>query len=42
MHGVARWVPILIYIVILIAGGAFVIWFWLQYYGQLKEIMQGF
>ena len=42
LHAVARWVPILIYLGILITGGAFVIWFWLQYYGRLKEVMQPF
>jgi type IV pilus assembly protein PilC len=42
LHAVARWVPILIYLLILIAGGAFVIWFWLRYYGQVSQILNGF
>ena len=38
----AQWIPIGIYLLILIAGGAFVIWFWLGYFGKLQEVIGGF
>ncbi len=33
----AQWVPILIYVIVLIAGGIFVVWFWTRYYGNLFQ-----
>jgi type IV pilus assembly protein PilC len=42
LHAVSRWVPILIYLLILIAGGGFVIWFWVHYFSQVSQIMNGF
>ncbi len=42
LHAVSRWVPILIYLTILIVGGAFVVWFWVRYFGQVSEVLKGF
>lgn len=33
----AQWIPIGIYLMILIGGGAFVIWFWTTYYNKLWQ-----
>lgn len=33
----AQWVPTAIYLGVLIIGGAFVIWFWVTYYGRLFQ-----
>jgi type IV pilus assembly protein PilC len=33
----AQWIPIGIYLLVLIGGGAFVIWFWITYYGKLWQ-----
>jgi type IV pilus assembly protein PilC len=38
----AQWIPIGIYLLVLIAGGIFVIWFWLSYYGRLQQTIGGF
>lgn len=42
LHAVSKWVPIMIYLIVLITGGCFVIWFWLQYFKQLRDVLQGF
>jgi type IV pilus assembly protein PilC len=42
LHAVSKWVPLLTYLGILIVGGGFVIWFWLQYFKNLSQIMNGF
>jgi type IV pilus assembly protein PilC len=33
----AQWIPILIYLTVLIGGGIFIIWFWVTYYGKLWQ-----
>jgi type IV pilus assembly protein PilC len=33
----AQWIPIGIYLVVLIGGGVFVIWFWVTYYNKLWQ-----
>lgn len=33
----AQWVPLGIYLLVLIGGGAFVVWFWVTYYGKLWQ-----
>lgn len=33
----AQWVPTAVYLLILIGGGAFVIWFWVTYYGRMFQ-----
>lgn len=33
----AQWIPILIYLSVLIGGGIFIIWFWVTYYGKLWQ-----
>jgi type IV pilus assembly protein PilC len=35
IRAVARWVPILISLLVMLIVAAFVIWFWLNYYGQM-------
>jgi type II secretory pathway component PulF len=40
IRAVARWVPILTSIFIMIVIGIFVIWFWTFYYGQILNIAQ--
>ena len=38
----AQWIPIGIYLLVLIGGGGFVVWFWLSYYQKLQEAVGGF
>jgi type IV pilus assembly protein PilC len=38
----AQWIPIGIYLMILIGGGAFVIWFWNTYFHQVQQVIDGF
>lgn len=33
----AQWIPIGIYLLVLIGGGAFVIWFWTAYFAKIQE-----
>jgi type II secretory pathway component PulF len=33
----AQWVPVAIYVTVLIGGGIFVIWFWTNYYGRIWQ-----
>ena len=33
----AQWIPILIYLTVLIGGGIFIIWFWVTYYSKLWQ-----
>jgi type IV pilus assembly protein PilC len=33
----AQWIPMGIYLLVLIGGGAFVIWFWVNYYDKLWQ-----
>jgi type II secretory pathway component PulF len=42
VRALAQWVPIGIYLMVLIAGGAFVVWFWLSYYQKVQEAVGGF
>lgn len=37
VQALAQWVPLGIYLLVLIGGGAFVIWFWVTYYGKLWQ-----
>lgn len=34
VRGLAQWIPIAIYLLILIVGGCFVIWFWITYFNR--------
>jgi type II secretory pathway component PulF len=38
----AQWVPIGIYLMILIGGGGFVIWFWITYFNKVQQAIGGF
>ena len=38
----AQWIPIGIYLMILIGGGAFVIWFWNNYFSGVQQVLDGF
>jgi type IV pilus assembly protein PilC len=38
----AQWIPIGIYLLILIGGGAFVIWFWTTYFQKVSDAVGGF
>jgi type IV pilus assembly protein PilC len=38
----AQWIPIGIYLLILIGGGGFVIWFWITYFNKVQEAVGGF
>jgi type IV pilus assembly protein PilC len=38
----SRWVPLGIYLLILIGGGGFVIWFWITYFNKVSEAVGGF
>jgi type IV pilus assembly protein PilC len=38
----AQWIPIGIYLLILIGGGAFVIWFWMTYFQKVSDAVGGF
>ncbi len=38
----SRWVPLSIYLLILIGGGGFVIWFWITYFNKVSEAVGGF
>ena len=42
VRALAQWVPIGIYLLVLIGGGGFVIWFWLSYYQKVQEAVGGF
>jgi type IV pilus assembly protein PilC len=33
----AQWIPIGIYLLVLIGGGGFVVWFWMTYYGKIWQ-----
>ena len=33
----AQWIPIGIYVLVLIAGGAFVIWYWVTYFAKVAD-----
>jgi type IV pilus assembly protein PilC len=38
----AQWIPIGIYLMILIGGGGFVIWFWITYFNKVQDAVGGF
>jgi len=38
----SRWIPLGIYLIVLIIGGAFVIWYWVNYFGRIFESTGGF
>jgi len=38
----AQWIPIGIYLLVLIVGGGFVIWFWTTYFAKVQEAVGGF
>ena len=38
----AQWIPIGIYLLILIGGGGFVIWFWITYFNKVQQAIGGF
>ena len=42
VRALAQWIPIGIYLMILIGGGGFVIWFWVTYFNKVKEAVGGF
>ena len=42
VRALAQWIPIGIYLLILIGGGAFVIWFWVTYFNKVQDAVGGF
>jgi type IV pilus assembly protein PilC len=42
VRALAQWIPIGIYLLILIGGGAFVIWFWVTYFNKVQQAVGGF
>ena len=38
----AQWIPMGIYLLILIGGGGFVIWFWITYFNKVQDAVGGF
>jgi len=42
VRALSQWIPIGIYLLILIVGGGFVIWFWMTYFGKVSEAVGGF
>jgi type II secretory pathway component PulF len=42
VRALAQWIPIGIYLLILIGGGGFVIWFWITYFNKVQQAVGGF
>ena len=42
VRALSQWIPIGIYLMILLVGGGFVIWFWITYFNKVKEAVGGF
>jgi len=42
VRALSQWIPIGIYLFILIGGGCFVIWFWMTYFNKVQETIGGF
>jgi type IV pilus assembly protein PilC len=42
VRALAQWIPIGIYLLILIGGGGFVIWFWITYFKKVQDAVGGF
>lgn len=42
VRALAQWIPLGIYLLILIGGGAFVIWFWITYFNKVQQAIGGF
>jgi len=42
VRALAQWIPIGIYLLVLIGGGAFVIWFWVTYFNKVQQAVGGF
>jgi len=42
VRALAQWIPLGIYLLILIGGGGFVIWFWVTYFNKVQQAIGGF